>query len=254
MSAELARQEPGAVAVVSQPTVIDIIGKMADSPHFSLEAVQAIKELVALQERQDELRRKAEFAAAMARIQADIPRIVQRGKIVIPAKDGKAGSATTFARLADIDVALRPLLQREGMFLTFNEPETMDGGRSVIEGQLAHSNGYSETKRMTLSLDTSGSKNNIQAAGSRMRYGRRYIVGMWFNIIEADDDVAEGAGERVLPITQKQADELNDLLAEIGGDEKARFLRWAGVAKMADVTAAKFETGMKVLLGKRGGK
>ena len=252
---ELTRQDGGAVAVQpQQPTVVDIINRMADSPNFSLEAVQAIKELVALQERQDELRRKSEFAAAMARIQAEIPRIVQRGKIVIPAKEGKAGSSTSFARLADIDVALRPLLQREGMSLTFDEPETLDGGRSIIEGRLTHANGYSETKRMTLSLDTSGSKNNIQAAGSRMRYGRRYIVGMWFNIIEADDDAAEGAGERVAVITQKQADELNDLLAEIGGDEKVRFLRWAGVEKLADVPVAKFETGMKVLLGKRGGK
>jgi hypothetical protein len=76
---------------------------------------------------------------------------------------------------------------------------------------------------------------------------------MFFNIIEVGED-NDGNGATAKPITQKQADELNDLLTEIGGDEKARFLRWAGVEKLADVSAAKFETGMKVLLTKRGGK
>ena len=241
---ELTRQEPGAIAV---PTVIDIISKMADSPTFSLEAVQAIKELVALQERQDDLRRKSEFAAAMSRLHGAMPKINKDGKIVIAGKDGKPGSTTRFSRLEDIDAAIRPLLKEEGMSLSF-DTQWLEG-RIMVIGKLSHTNGHFETKQIPLPIDVSGSKNNVQGAGSTVSYGRRYLVKMFFNIIEDGED-NDGNGP-VKTITQKQADELNDLITEIGGDARGKILAWAKVSKISELPAGKFDGAMSALLKRR---
>jgi hypothetical protein len=41
---------------------------------------------------------------------------------------------------------------------------------------LSHELGHSEETTMTLPLDTSGSKNNVQAVGSSTSYGKRYTA------------------------------------------------------------------------------
>lgn len=250
MQEEKAVAIQGSAAVEIQPQgqadIMSVIARAASDHTFN---VDTMERLLAMQERMEERQRQAEFNAAMSRLHAAMPRISKEGRIVIAAKEGKTGSVTKFARLEDIDRAVRPLLDAEGMSLSFDTQWVE--GRVMVIGKLSHINGHSETKQIPLPLDVSGSKNNVQAAGSTVSYGRRYLVKMFFNIIEDGED-NDGAGAPKI-VTQKQADELNDLLTEIGGGERERFLKWAGVAKVAEVPADKFDRGMAALLKKRSG-
>lgn len=238
MTNELTRQDGGTVAVQPQADLMAVIARAASDESVDVEKMER---LFALKERMDGQERQRIFADALARIQAAAPRITQHGKT----------DKARFAKLEDIDFAMRPLMAGEGFSLSF-DTEMIDG-KVLMVGKLSHRAGHSEEKRLALPIDNGPGRNSIQAMGSTVSYGRRYLTKMFFNIIEVGED-NDGNGAPGKPITQKQADELNDILDEIGSGEKARFLKWAGVEKLADVTAAKFETGMKVLLGKRGGK
>jgi len=217
--------------------ILDVIARAASDPSVDVEKMER---LFALKERMDDQERRRQFWAALTAFQAEAPRITKYGKT----------DKAQFAKLEDIDVAVRPLLAKYGLALSF-DTEFVDA-RVLMTARMSHSAGHFEEKKLPLPVDKGPGRNDIQAMGSTVSYGRRYLTKMWGNIIEVGED-NDGAGPRKV-ITQAQADQLNDLLAEIGGGEKERFLKWAGVEKLADVPAAKFGRGMEVLLAKRGGK
>jgi hypothetical protein len=251
VSTELART---GTAEVSQPqasevgTLEALIVRGMSDPTFD---IGKLERLVAVMERREEQNRQAEFNAAMSRLHARMPSISKEGKIVIAGKEGKAGSVTKFARLEDIDRAIRPLLSEEGLSLSF-DTQWLDG-RVMVIGKLSHVNGHSETKQIPLPLDVSGSKNNVQGAGSTVSYGRRYLVKMFFNIIEAGED-NDGAGA-VKPITQKQADDLQCVMDELGwkpdGEARRKFLQWLKADKLSAISSRDYDKAMNFLQGKK---
>lgn len=200
--------------------------------------VEKMERLFALKERMDQQERERLFADALARIQAAAPRITQHGRT----------DKAKFAKLEDIDFAMRPLMASEGFALSFDTEQA--DGKVMMVGRLSHRAGHHEEKRLILPVDKGPGRNDIQAMGSTVSYGRRYLTKMFFNIIEVGED-NNGAGSPAQKISQKQADELNDLLTEIGGNERAKLLKWAGVEKLADVPLAKFDRAMEALLKRR---
>jgi len=240
---ELTRQEPSAV----QPQA-DLMAVIARAASDSTVDVDKMERLFALKERMDAQARATAYAAALCNVQALGIRVTQHGTISY----GQGKATTKFAKLEDIDDALCGPMAKEGLSLTVSAP-VMAGGLLMVTGTLRHRDGHKEEVILPLPPDKSGGKNEVQAMASTiLGYGRRLMLKSFFRVIEVGEDRDGDMAPKT--ITQKQADELNDILDEIGSGEKARFLRWAGVDKLADVTAAKFETGMKVLLGKRGGK
>ncbi len=235
MSAELARQDGAAVAVQPQSDLMAVIARAAADENVN---VDKMERLFALKERMDGQERQRLFAEALARIQADAPRITQHGKT----------DKAKFAKLEDIDFAMRPLMAGEGFSLSF-DTEMVDG-KVLMVGKLSHRAGHSEEKRLALPIDNGPGRNSIQAMGSTVSYGRRYLTKMFFNIIEVGED-NDGNGAPGKTITQNQADQLNDLITEIGGDARDKILAWAKVGKIADLPAAKFDGAMSALLKRR---
>lgn len=116
------------------------------------------------------------FAADMAAMQAEMPRVFKLA----------SGHNTTYARLEDINDALRPTLQKFGFCVTFRINQ--QGLESVtVTAVCSHKLGHSETASMTLPLDKSGSKNAVQAIGSTVSYGKRYAMCALLNISTGDD-------------------------------------------------------------------
>lgn len=163
--------------------MLSMIERAASNPQVD---VDKLEKLIALQERAMQKEAEIAFNQAMTRLQKKLPAITKKGKIEFTDKKG-TDRQTPFAKYEDIFLVIGPLLQAEGFHLSFNS--TWNSGDGVIiSGTLHHNKGHFTKSEMRLPLDTSGSKNNLQAMGSTLSYGKRYLSGMLLNLITKDED------------------------------------------------------------------
>ena len=94
-------------------TVLAGITRAAIDPNVD---VAKLERLLAIQERLLADQRKTAFMAALARLQEKLPQIAKAG--VILDRDGR--SRNRFAKIEDIDVAIRPLCAEEGFSFSFD--------------------------------------------------------------------------------------------------------------------------------------
>jgi hypothetical protein len=156
------------------------------------------------------------FKVALHAAQAEMPRVSKNGTIEM----GTKGSIP-FARYEDMDTVLRPIMHKHGFSLLFDTVHR-DGGGAVIVGELEHTGGHSKFCSIPLPLDSGPGRNNLQAMGSTISYGKRYIAEMFFNIVRegVDDDGKRGG---TVCITEVEAEELLALITVTDTDE-GRFL------------------------------
>ena len=113
---------------------------------------------------------------------------------------------SSYADLADIEEQAMPVAYAHGFSVSFT-PAGQDGsGNLLIDWTLMHEEGHTKTGQAGFPLDVAGSggkvnKTGIQAMGSTMTYGRRYLVCNLFNIATGDDRDGNGAAA---PQPQKQ--------------------------------------------------
>lgn len=145
--------------------------------------VTKLERLMAMQERIIAHNRKAEFDAAFADMQGEIPEITEKGAIAV---NGEIRS--TYATNEDIQRVIKPILQKHGFSIRFRN-EWIDNGRFLkVIGILSHRSGHSEQDEFIAQADTSGSKNAIQALGSTRSYGQRYTTIALLNIATRGED------------------------------------------------------------------
>lgn len=225
-------------------SMIEIIAKAASDPTID---VGKMERLLDMQERLMAKRAEMNFNNDLTALQEELPRIKKAGQIII-----KGVLQSTFAKYEDIDTVIRPLLIKNGFSLRFNSRET--NGKVTVTGTLAHRDGHSITDEIPLTIDTSGSKNNVQGVGSTIAYGKRYLVGMLLNLVfEGEDDDGQKGG--FVPITEEQAREIKKLLKDSGADE-AKFLAYVEADKAESIPAsnyAKALTALKRRLQSKGG-
>lgn len=177
-----------------------IIERVAVNENVDIEKMMA---LLDMQERVMDRNSKSAFSAAMAAMQADIPEVVERGK---------AHNNTRYATFEDINAALRPILQKYGFAVTFRIKQNDTSIK--ITAVLSHREGHSEETEIILPADTSGSKNNVQAVGSTVSYGKRYAMSALLNIAtRGEDDDAAGA-VKVKMVSAFQAQTITKLYSE----------------------------------------
>jgi hypothetical protein len=205
-----------------------------------------ISKFLDIQMRLLEDQRKQEFADALTRLQARIPQIDKHGQILD--KDDKVRNK--YAKYEDIDVVLRPIISEEGFAVTFNEEEANTNGRRY-SCTLLHRGGHSETKYLTLPLDSSGGKNGIQGAGSSFYYARRYLLKAHFNLVEKGVDQD---GNDQTCIDPDQATHIRDLIKESGSNEKAFLELIAGVASIEEIQARDYKRVVNALETKKRAK
>lgn len=189
-------EQPGLPGVPDEPvTILNIINRAAFDPSVDADKIERLLNM-AREFKKDEA--KAAYAKAMIAMKPEMPVIDRKGKIVITDKNDKTKiiQSTPYALWEDIDAAITPILARHGFVLTFRTGAGAEG-RITVTGVLTHEMGHSEESTMPLPLDTSGSKNNVQAAGSSTSYGKRYTATALLNIRTKgeDDDGENGGGE-----------------------------------------------------------
>jgi hypothetical protein len=173
--------------VEENASVLAIIERASRDPSVDLDKMER---LIAMRDRMMAERARAEFAVAMAAMQAELPTISERGGI----KDRSGNVQSTYALWEDINRAIIPVLQRHGFALTFRNTNTPTS--ISVTGVLSHRGGHREETTITLPVDVSGNKNAVQGVASSVSYGKRYTTGLLLNITscgEDDDGSAAGA-------------------------------------------------------------
>lgn len=170
--------------------MLSIIAQAAADPRVDVIKMTA---LLDLQEKLLNREAQSEFNRALARMNTDDLRVTKNGTVSL----GPGKPAYKFAKWEDMDRVIRPLMQDNGFTLSFDTTTTATGGLVVI-GELLHEGGHSRTARIPLALDTGPGRNALQAMGSTVSYGKRYVTEMLLNIVREDED-DDGVGGAAPP-------------------------------------------------------
>lgn len=185
------REEVQLPAVRSElAAVLTVIERAASNKDVD---VAKLEKLLDMQERIMAKNAEMAFNAAMAQMQAELPKISERGEIIV---NGQLRSR--YAKFEDINEAVKPVLQKHGFAVSFKTDTT--GNVVKVTGILTHREGHREQTDMVLPVDVSGSKNPVQAVGSSVSYGKRYVMEALLNLTSGgQDDDGKGAGQKVIP-------------------------------------------------------
>lgn len=223
-------QRRQAVAPVSTDnSIMAVISRAAADPSCDIDKLER---LMAMHERMQARDAQAEFNASMAAMQSDIPSIAERGAIVV---NGQKRS--DYATFEDINDVIKPIMQQHGFAITF-KVENVAAGLSVT-GILMHRAGHRESTTMLLPLDTSGSKNAVQAVGSSTSYGKRYVMSALLNLTTRGEDDDGHAAVPSATVTTIQARQLQTLLDKCSDKAKEAFAGMYGTT--TDVSKADFD-------------
>lgn len=163
--------------------VLAMIERVACNPEVDMDKFER---MIDMQERILKRNGEQAFAADFAEMQSELPRIARNGVIEIKDKNThRVIQSTSFAKLEDINDGVRPILKRYGFGVSFSIDQSTSG--ITVTAKLLHRMGHSEKTSLTLSIDNSGSKNNVQGCGSTISYGKRYTLSAILNISTGDD-------------------------------------------------------------------
>lgn len=231
MTQQLATVRDDQVVPADARSIIDVISRAAADPSTD---VDKLERLLNMYERITAREAKASYTAALAIMQPTLPVITERGGI----KDRAGNIQSTYALWEDINDAIKPILAAHGFALSFRTGQ--DDGKIVVTGVLSHRDGHSEETTMHLPVDTSGSKNAVQAVGSSTSYGKRYTAQALLNLTSRgeDDDGKAGGGNGT--ISEDQVTTIFDVIRRTKADT-AKFCKYMGVEAVPDILAKDFD-------------
>jgi hypothetical protein len=222
------------LAPVPVGRVLDAVIAAAADPNVD---VAKMRELLSLQKELMAMQAEQAFARAFARIPTI--RVKKNGRIDLPSKKTGEIGQVPFAKWEDMMAVVGPILEAENFRLIFDsQPRTTEGGGLIVTGTLMHVDGHSKSASIPLALDTGPGRNNLQAMGSSLSYGKRYTTEMLLNIVrEGDDDDVKRGGMRF--ITDAQVEDIDALIVETK-TSLPQFLHFWGLAHLANMPEANF--------------
>lgn len=209
------RPEPSAMG----GEAVSMFERLALDPSVDVEKLQR---LIEMQERIMRHNAKAAFDAAYSQMQANIPQIDERGRIL-----NKAGHVqSTYALLEDINEQIAPVLREFGFSIRYRTEYPSDKIIRTV-GILSHREGHSEESFFDAEEDKSDYRSKIQSQGSTRSYGRRYTMFDLLNIVSRgidDDGQASGPSKRTEKSKPAGLDDLMDNISA-SADNGARPLQ-----------------------------
>jgi hypothetical protein len=227
-------------------SIMAAIVRVASDPNFNPDTLER---LYSLHERECGRQAKAQYAEALAAMQPHLPVVGRNGTIVIK-KQGtqEVVQSTPYTLWEDVNEAIRPQMAEHGFALSFRIGKEAD--RVVVTGILSHKAGHQEESTLSLPLDTTGSKNNVQAIGSSVSYGKRYVAMAMLNITSRGEDDDGKAADPNFLISNDELDDLNALMDEVGAD-RTRFLNFMKIDALATLPKSRLPEAIKMLEAKR---
>ncbi|MNC35797.1 ERF superfamily protein [compost metagenome] len=144
-----------------------------------------MERLMQMHERHVDRQASAAFSVAMVRAQNRMKPVARTAM--------NDFTSSRYARLEDIDRAISPIFTEEGFSLSFGTADSRLPAHIRITCDCMHSGGHTKHYQLDLPIDAAGSggktnKTGVQANGSTISYGRRYLTQMIFNVTTTDDD------------------------------------------------------------------
>lgn len=224
-------------------SMIALIARAAAEPSVDIAKMQA---LWAMQIQIETRQAARDFADALNRAQAEISPVVRTTE--------NTQTRSFFARLEDVDRAIRPIYVRHGFALSFNTVAPLVEGHIRIECLCSHRGGHTERYGREAPADTLGPKGSavktqLHGGASTETFLKRYITCGIFNVVfvGADDDGNKGGAEYIDGETVK---EIDMLLRETKSD-LARFLHFMKADSIPQITVFDLPRGMNMLLAKK---
>jgi hypothetical protein len=155
--------------------------------------ISKLEKMLDMQERVLNRNAAQSYSADMAVMQSEMPRVYKLAQ----------SHNSTYARLEDINDAIRPTLQKFGFCVTFRISQP-DDKSVVVTAVCSHKLGHSEEASLKMPIDTSGSKSSVQGIGSTVSYGKRYTLCALLNISTGDDTDGKDLGRNQSLPTPKQ--------------------------------------------------
>lgn len=219
-------------------TVLSILGRAASDPNTD---VAKVEKFLDLYERMAKSNAETEFNAAFSLLHADLPAIAEKGAIKVNDE-----VRSKYALYEDIVEQTKPALQKHG-FAFSGQTVTAEAGKVIFRGTLTHKGGHSRSTDVPLPIDSSGSKNAVQAIKSSLSYGQRIAYTLLLNIVtRGEDDDGQKSDLGYVAITEKQAADLEALIDEVKAN-KVEFLKWAKVNKIGEIGAAAYNDCVRAL-------
>lgn len=197
------REDAHALAATPEPSneagaLISMIERAARDPAVDIDKMER---LFQMHERAVERQARAAYASALAELQPQLPAVGERGGIT-----NNSGAVTsTYALWEDINAAILPILSKHGFAISFRTGRSPEG-QITVTGVLSHRLGHSEETTLALPVDSSGSKNSVQAVGSSTSYGKRYTAAALLNLTtRGEDDDGQAGGARGLSTAAEAA-------------------------------------------------
>lgn len=188
-----------------------------------------LKELIQFRNQIVAEQRKTAFDEALSAMQEDLPVIEKHGEI-----DRGSGKIQKYALFEDINEAIRPILVQHKFALFFHN-DTSDG-KIKVTGILSYG-GHREETTTELPADVGGSKNTVQAVGSSLTYGKRFVTVALLNLTTRDmpDDDGEAGGGSF--ISDEDRDALRQKIEDSGADLE-KFCEAFKIESLAEMTTA----------------
>lgn len=148
--------------------------------------VEIMERLWGMQKEAEDRQAEREFGIAKVALAMELPVIPKNHSITFVDKNNVTRD-TPYADRVDIESVLDPICKRHGFSKEYSS-ETIEG-RACQVLTVRHVSGHKVVYRSPyMPVDSTGSKNNNQAAGSTAEYGKRYALVGAFNIIGVDKD------------------------------------------------------------------
>lgn len=200
--------------------------------------IVVLEKLMGLSERWEANQARKAFDEAIASAKAEIPPI---------GRNAEGHNKKKYADFSAIAKVIDPIISKHGLSYRFR---TKQDERINVTCIISHKAGHSEETTLAGPADMTGNKNAIQAIGSTLTYLQRYSLVQALGLAAANDDDATAATNVGDTITQKQADEIIDLLEEVGGNRQV-FLKYFKVAAVEQIPAKEYDRVIQSLNAKR---
>lgn len=195
--------------------ILSMIDKLAARPDVP---VEKLEQLFGLHQKIKAEESKRAYDAAFADMQPHLPVIEKKGK----------SHHGAYARWEDIVPTITPVTGKFGFGISFRVKQ--ESGKQYITCILSHREGHREETTLELAADKSGSKNDIQAIGSSISYGKRYAAQAILNLVSSDGfekDTDGNAAADDTPMSAAHIKVLEQLCTETDTDAKT-YAQWLG--------------------------
>lgn len=244
------RDEAPAPAPVSETAaIVSMIERAARDPNVDIDKMER---LMRMQTEMAARQAAKVFDEAMSAAQAEMPAVIRNAK--------NDHTKSKYAKLEAVAEAIMPVITKHGFSLSFGTEDSPKEGHYRVVCRTSHRAGHRETTYGDFPADAAGSqgkanKTAIQAMGSTITYGRRYLTLMVFNVALKDEDNDGNAIEAGGTITDEQVVELRDLIEAVEADEK-KFCEFLKAESLQGLPAKQFQTAVKALqdFGRQRGK